>query len=49
MIPLWVIHITTVGTLAVGFGLGWVWRGWHEHVNAVEALKKLGIDPEDLK
>jgi hypothetical protein len=30
MIPSWVINVTTIVVLAVGFGLGWYWRAWSD-------------------
>ncbi len=48
MIPLWAIHVGTVASVAVGFALGWYWRGWRDREAAVEELRKRGIDPEDL-
>lgn len=48
MIPLWAIQVGTVASLAVGFGLGWFWRGWRDRALAIEELRKRGIAPEDL-
>jgi hypothetical protein len=48
MIPSWIIQLGTVAALAVGFGLGWLIRGWRDRELALEELRKRGIDPEDL-
>jgi hypothetical protein len=37
-----------VGVFAVGFALGWFWRGWRDRVLCEEEFKKRGIDPNDL-
>ena len=40
MIPAWLIHITTVLVLFVGFGMGYWYRGWKERVDAQEDLDR---------
>jgi nitroreductase len=39
-------NIGTLAAIAVGFGLGWIWRGRHDRDEAAEMLKKAGIDIE---
>jgi hypothetical protein len=42
MLPAWLIQLGTVAALAVGFTLGWVWRGWRDRELAIAELRMLG-------
>jgi hypothetical protein len=48
MIPSWLIQLGTLAAVAVGFGLGWMLRGWRDREAVLEELRKRGIDPDDL-
>jgi hypothetical protein len=47
MTPAWVINVGTLAAVAVGFLIGWIWRGWREREKAEEILRKAGIDIGD--
>jgi hypothetical protein len=49
MLPTWLIQLGTIAALSVGLVIGWIWRGWRDAELAREELRRLGIDPEDLK
>lgn len=41
-------QLATVAPVAVGFALGWVWRGWRDRMLAEKELWKHGLNPEDF-
>jgi hypothetical protein len=47
MIPSLLVQVVTLAAVAVGFALGWLWRGWRDRQRAIEELRRRGIDPED--
>ena len=41
MIPSWLVHAMTLLAVAVGFVLGWIWRGWRDRAVAAELYERI--------